>query len=201
MIRIRRAAGRSTQEWDPCQPLPARPGGELPCTPQAPLCPGTASGAPATGCLDQPPASNGQIHSRVGPLPVAPGTAQRGAALHSPSPAQPMASGTPAAGCLYPQPAASGPVHTRVGPYPLLWAQPGGEMLCTPRAPPSLQRAELLPPAVLICSLRAAGRSTQEWDHCPPLQARPGGELLCTPRAPSPALPGHGERRSCRLLS
>ena len=71
-------------------------------------------------------------------------------------------------------------------PSPLLPARPGGELPCTPRAPPRLRRAALLPPAVSIRSRLAAGLSTQEWDRCPPLRARPEGELLCTPLAPLP---------------
>ena len=85
----------------------------------------TASGAPAAGCLDPQLAGRGPAHTRVGPLPglpAAPGTAMRGAALHSPSPAPPTASGAPAAGCLDPHPAGRGQVHSRVGPLP---AAPG----------------------------------------------------------------------------
>ena len=113
---------------------------------------------------------SGPVHSRVGPLPADPGTARRGAALHSPSPAPPTASGAPAACRLLPP---AGTLARRS------WHGPEGSCFALPKpclAP--VRQAVLLPPAVLICIRRAVGLSTQEWDPSPPLRARPGGELL-----------------------
>ena len=136
---------------------------------------------------------------------AAPRTARSRAAPHSPSPALPTASGTLAAGCLDPHPVGRAQAHSRVGPFKLP-ASPGTALrraaLHSPRARalPRLRQAALLPPAVMICILRAAGRSNQEWDPCQPLRARPGGELLCTPRAPLRRSGGSALARRAALL-
>ena len=91
--------------------------------------------------------------------------------MHSPCAAPPTASSTlaarPVQAVLFHILQAAGGSTQEWDPCPPRRAQPRGRLLCTPRAPLCLRRAELLQPALVTHIRQAAGGSTQEWDPSP----------------------------------
>ena len=198
LFRIRQAAGRSTQDLDPCPPLRARPRGELLCTPRAPLRPGMASSAPAAGCLDLHPAGSIQSTQEWAPsllLLAWPG----GELLYSPqAPLHLRGTALLPPAVLISIKRAAGWSTREWDPRPSLRARPRGELLS-------------------CCSILSEPRSAYgEQLSCRRLsQSTTGGPLACPhergtltrhsrhgPDASCFALPepssAYGERRSCR---